>query len=73
MNIVRVNKRGADRVRHGHLWIYRSDIVTVDAEGGAVTSVQDQHGNFIGRALYSDASQIALRFLTHTDEQVDAD
>ena len=73
MKTVKVNKRGADRVRHGHLWIYRSDVVSVDAEGGSVVSVQDQHGNFIGRALYSDASQIALRFLTQTDEEIDKD
>jgi 23S rRNA (cytosine1962-C5)-methyltransferase len=73
MKTVKVNKRGADRVRHGHLWIYRSDVVSVDAEGGSVVSVQDQHGNFIGLALYSDASQIALRFLTQTDEEIDKD
>ena len=34
MGSVRVNKRGADRVRQGHLWIYRSDIVEVEAQGG---------------------------------------
>src|SRR5258705_926107 len=73
MKTVKVNKRGADRVRHGHLWIYRSDLVSVDAEGGSVVNVQDQHGNFIGQALYSDASQIALRFLTQTDEEIDKD
>jgi 23S rRNA (cytosine1962-C5)-methyltransferase len=33
--------------------------------------VRDPHGNFIGQALYSDASQIALRFLTQTDEHID--
>ena len=68
---VKVNKRGADRVRHGHLWIYRSDIVAVDAEGGTVVTVKDERGNFIGQALYSDASQIALRFLTQTTELID--
>src|SRR5258705_2769244 len=73
MKTVKVNKRGADRVRHGHLWIYRSDVVSVDAEGGSVVSVQDQHGNFIGQALYSDASQIALRFLTQTHDIIDRD
>lgn len=69
--IVRVNRRGAERVRHGHLWIYRSDLVDVDAEGGAVVSVKDERGNFIGQALYSGASQIALRFLTQTNEEID--
>ena len=66
-----VTKRGADRIRHGHLWIYRSDIVDVDAERGSVVSVNDERGNFVGQAFYSDASQIALRFLTQTTESID--
>ena len=71
MKAVRVNKRGADRVRHGHLWIYRSDVVDVDADGGSVVAVKDERGNFIGQAFYSAASQIALRFLTQTNEEID--
>jgi 23S rRNA (cytosine1962-C5)-methyltransferase len=73
MSTVTVAKRGADRVRRGHLWIYRSDLETVDAEGGSVVVVRDERGNFIGQALYSDASQIALRFLTQAHEQIDGD
>jgi 23S rRNA (cytosine1962-C5)-methyltransferase len=73
MSTVRVNKRGADRIRHGHLWIYRSDIIAVDAEGGSVVTVKDERSNFVGQALYSDASQIALRFLTQTAEEIDRD
>jgi 23S rRNA (cytosine1962-C5)-methyltransferase len=73
MQTVRVNKRGADRVRHGHLWIYRSDVVDVDAEGGSVVGVKDERGNSIGQAFYSAASQIALRFLTQTGEEIDRD
>ncbi|HEU4931994.1 MAG TPA: class I SAM-dependent rRNA methyltransferase [Pyrinomonadaceae bacterium] len=73
MESVRVNKRGADRVRQGHLWIYRSDVVEVQAKGGAVVAVRDERGNFVGQALFSDSSQIALRFLTQTDENIDRD
>jgi 23S rRNA (cytosine1962-C5)-methyltransferase len=73
MKSVTVNKRGATRVRQGHLWIYRSDIVNVEADGGSVVSVKDEAGNFIGKAFYSDASQIALRFLTFTREELDRD
>ena len=71
MKTVRVNKKGADRVRRGHLWIYRSDLLDIDAEGGSVVTVKDERGNFIGQALFSDASQIALRFLTQSAEQID--
>ena len=70
MESVRVNKRGADRVRQGHLWIYRSDVVDVDAKGGAVVAVKDERGNFVGQAFFSDSSQIALRFLTQSDEEI---
>jgi len=73
MKTATVTKRGADRVRHGHLWIYRSDVVNADADGGSIVTVRDQHGNFIGQALYSDASQIALRFLSQTDMPIDRD
>jgi 23S rRNA (cytosine1962-C5)-methyltransferase len=66
-----VTKRGADRIRHGHLWIYRSDVVDVEADAGSIVAVHDERGNFVGQALYSDASQIALRFLTQTDHAID--
>jgi 23S rRNA (cytosine1962-C5)-methyltransferase len=73
MNTAIVNQKGADRVRQGHLWIYRSDVIEVDAEGGSVVAVKDKRGNFVGQALFSDASQIALRFLTHSNEEIDRD
>ncbi|HEU5131056.1 MAG TPA: hypothetical protein VFT26_03095, partial [Pyrinomonadaceae bacterium] len=71
MQTARVNQKGADRVRQGHLWIYRSDVIAVDAEGGSVVAVKDKGGNFVGQALYSDTSQIALRFLTQSNEEID--
>jgi 23S rRNA (cytosine1962-C5)-methyltransferase len=71
MKTVRVNKKGADRVRHGHLWIYRSDVIEIDADGGSVVAVKDERGNSIGQALFSNASQIALRFLTQGTEPID--
>lgn len=73
MNTARVNKKGADRIRQGHLWIYRSDVVAVDAEGGSIVTVKDERGNFVGQALFSDTSQIALRFLTQSNEEIDRD
>lgn len=73
MQLVKVNKRGADRVRQGHLWIYRSDVTETNAEGGSVVRVSDERGNPVGQALFSDASQIALRFLTQGSEEIDRD
>src|SRR5436189_5153275 len=62
-----VRKRGADRIRRGHLWIYRSDIVDAGkAKAGGIVEVREERGNFVGKAFYSSKSQIALRFLTRS-------
>jgi 23S rRNA (cytosine1962-C5)-methyltransferase len=72
MNTVIVNQRGADRIRRGHLWIYRSDVVKADdTPGGSIVTVRDQNRNFTGQAFYSDSSQIALRFLSQSEDAID--
>ncbi len=72
MNEVVVTKRGADRIRGGHLWIYRSDVVDTDeVAGGSIVAVRDPNRNFVGQAFFSDSSQIALRFLSQTEVLID--
>ena len=66
-----ISRKGVDRVRAGHPWIYRSDVAELHAERGAVVEVRDGRGAFIGRALSSTDSQITLRLLTRTDRPVD--
>ncbi|MBU2623766.1 MAG: class I SAM-dependent rRNA methyltransferase [Proteobacteria bacterium] len=66
-----ISKRATERIKAGHLWIYRSDITGFPAEGGSVVAVCDSGGKFYGKAFYSDKSQIALRLLTTLDETVD--
>jgi 23S rRNA (cytosine1962-C5)-methyltransferase len=66
-----VTNKGAKRVRHGHLWIYKSDVQKTEAEGGDVVSVFDEAKNFVGKAFYSDSSEITLRIFTTQDEPVD--
>ncbi len=78
MNVVTVTKRGADRIRGGHLWIYRSDdrsdVANADeATGGSIVAVRDPNRNLVGQAFFSDTSQIALRFLSQTQESIDRD
>lgn len=68
---VSITQRGADRIRSGHLWVYRSDVRSAQAEAGEVVRVADERGNFVGRAFFSDRSQIALRLLTRDDIPVD--
>src|SRR5688572_21368014 len=63
-----IRKRGAERIRCGHLWVYRSDIADAEqASPGAIVRVRDERGSLVGKAFYSSRSQIALRFLTRAD------
>jgi 23S rRNA (cytosine1962-C5)-methyltransferase len=66
-----ISPRGVERLRMGHLWVYRSDVRSAQAEPGAVVRLLDERGNFQGRAFYSDKSQIAVRLLTREDRPVD--
>ena len=61
MPSVTITKRGEQRVRNGHPWIYKSDVVAADAAGGDLVAVVDPRGQRAGYALYSDRSEIALR------------
>jgi 23S rRNA (cytosine1962-C5)-methyltransferase len=72
MTEVQISSRGAKRIRNGHLWVYRSDVRdTADVVGGDIARVVDAAGNLVGKAFYSDRSEIALRFLTTRDETID--
>jgi 23S rRNA (cytosine1962-C5)-methyltransferase len=69
---VTITRRGAERAREGHLWIYRSDVRdAVGAEGGSVVRVRDERGRAVGQAFYSASSEIALRMLAARDEMID--
>lgn len=62
---ITINHRGVARLRGGHVWVYRSDLVgSADAAPGALVSVCDERGRRLGSALYSSASQIAIRLLS---------
>src|SRR5438034_2903156 len=62
---VKIGRRGAERLLAGHVWVYRSDILSADGTPpGALVSVFDERGKFLGTALYSSSSQIALRLLS---------
>jgi 23S rRNA (cytosine1962-C5)-methyltransferase len=68
---ITVTRRGAERARAGHLWIYRSDVASASgAPGGAIVRVKDDRGRFVGQALYSDRSEITLRLLSWREEEI---
>jgi 23S rRNA (cytosine1962-C5)-methyltransferase len=63
--VVKVSGRGANRLKDGHVWVYRSDIVSADGIApGALVGVTDDREKFLGTALYSSASQIAIRMIS---------
>lgn len=69
-----ITLRGAKRLRGGHLWIYRSDVVNVDGvEAGSIVKLRDERDRHLGQAFYSDRSEISLRLLTPGDEPIDKD
>jgi 23S rRNA (cytosine1962-C5)-methyltransferase len=74
MKTITVNKRAIERLRKRHLWIYRSDVGdTGTATSGEVVRVTDVKGKLLGQALYSSSSQIALRFVTFDEAEINRD
>lgn len=60
-----VSRRGAERLRVGHVWVYRSDIaaVNIDEPEAGLAPVYDQRGTLLGTALFNPASEIVLRWI----------
>ncbi|MCU1297575.1 MAG: SAM-dependent methyltransferase [Acidobacteriaceae bacterium] len=62
---VKISRRGTTRLKEGHVWVYRSDIVSANGVNpGALVSVTDERGKPFGTALYSSSSQIAIRMIS---------
>lgn len=68
-----VTRRAADRLRAGHLWVYRSDIESLtpapdarEIAPGALVTITDSRSIPLGTALYSTASEIAARLVART-------
>ena len=68
---VHISPRGETRLRHGHPWIYRSDVAAEGVPGGTVVRVRGARERVLGHAFFSDQSQIAIRMLTHDDRPID--
>src|ERR1700732_3931107 len=62
---IKVSPRGATRLKEGHVWVYRSDIVSADgATPGSLVCVSHHRGKLLGTAFYSSSSQIAIRMIS---------
>jgi len=63
-----ITRKGEDRLRAGHPWIYRSDVMDVEAAPGDIVSVIGARARTLGYALFSDQSEIVLRVIAHGDD-----
>src|SRR5580658_7287829 len=65
---VGVSRRAADRLRAGHGWVYRSDMIVragaAEPGAGSVVTVVDGRGLPLGSGLWSSASEIAVRMVS---------
>jgi 23S rRNA (cytosine1962-C5)-methyltransferase len=71
--IVRLRKGSKGRIDSIHPWIYKSSLVKVNpgVSQGDIVAVLDGDGKFIGRGYYNIRSDITVRLLTRTDEDID--
>jgi 23S rRNA (cytosine1962-C5)-methyltransferase len=71
ISAITISHRAEDRIRRGHPWVYRSDVVDVAAAAGDVVEVRTTRDRPLGHGLYSDRSEISLRMLTRGAEPPD--
>jgi 23S rRNA (cytosine1962-C5)-methyltransferase len=69
--VATITARGEERIRAGHPWIYQSDVAQAAAAPGDIVEVRGPRQRVLGRALFSDKSQITLRMVAHGDVAID--
>lgn len=68
---VTINQKAQERLIRGHDWIFRSDLVQVEAETAGPAEVVGEKGKLWGQALYSPKSLIALRMMSRGSTPID--
>lgn len=70
---LREGKKGI--VRPGHPWIFKSQILSADssANPGDIVAVTDAGGKVVGRGYYNPKSEISVRILSFSNENIDED
>lgn len=70
---IELNNKAQRRLLQGHPWIFRSDIRLQGQPEAGIARLQSTQGKFLGQALYSPHSEIALRFLSSREEAIDVE
>ena len=71
MSTVTITRRGEDRARAGHPWIYRSDITGADAGAGDLVQVQNERDSKAEREQHAQVKQATTEALAHTGHHAD--
>lgn len=67
--VVVVNQKAERRIAGGHVWIFRSDVLSQrGADAGALVRVRNERGGVLGFAWWSDRSEIRLRLLVRGED-----
>jgi len=68
VSTLRISRRAADRLRTGHLWVYRTDLESAQdsIEPGSLVTLTDSRDIPLGTALYSSESMITARLISRT-------
>jgi 23S rRNA (cytosine1962-C5)-methyltransferase len=69
-----VSARGSDRIRRGHPWVFRDDVVRgPDRDAGdggpALVAVQDARGRPLGTATWAARARLALRLVARPSDR----
>lgn len=68
---VTINQKAWQRLVQGHPWIFRSDLLKIEASEPGPVSVYSKEDRLLGQALYSPKSRIALRMMTKGEAKID--
>ena len=70
--VVHVINGRQKKLLQGHPWVYGNEIETVEGEpeDGALVTVVDFRGRYMGTGFYNSKSLITVRLLTHRQEEI---
>jgi len=70
MEIVKLKKRGFEKIERNHLWIFSDEIEEVLSDKGVGIANIFYDDKFVGRGLYNGNTKNSLKFLTYKDEEI---
>jgi len=68
--VATISPRAVKRLKSGHPWIFRSDVVTRPSTDAGIVRLESARGEPLGWALWSPASEISLRHIEGSPSRV---